>query len=122
MAVFYYCIVLFVYLLLSFQLSLSFFLFHLLRMPMLDLLIHVTAANKIAPSSHVLQVTDNDGRILSHKPSTPIGIIYSTFYSLEIEIFCYYMCVLEFALRLVWVQASKKWIDDIQTARLYSFQ
>jgi len=46
-------------------------------MPMLDLLIHVTAANKISPSGHVLQVTDGDGRLLSHKPSTPIGIIFS---------------------------------------------
>lgn len=42
-------------------------------MPMLDLLIHVTAANKIPPSSHVLHVTDQEGRSLTHKPSTPIG-------------------------------------------------
>lgn len=40
---------------------------------MLDLLIHVTAANKISPSSHVLQVTDQDGRFLAFKPSSPIG-------------------------------------------------
>ena len=48
--------------------------FHInFRMPMLDLLIHVTAANKIPPSSHVLHVTDQEGRSLTHKPSTPIG-------------------------------------------------
>ena len=45
------------------------------RMPMLDLLIHVTAANKIPPSSHVLQVTDENRRLLAHMPSTPIGNI-----------------------------------------------
>ena len=44
-------------------------------MPMLDLLIHVTAANKIPPSSHVLQVTDENRRLLAHMPSTPIGNI-----------------------------------------------
>ncbi|XP_046445771.1 mucin-5AC-like isoform X7 [Daphnia pulex] len=43
------------------------------RMPMLDLLIHVTAANKISPAAHLLQVTDEEGRLLPHKPSTPIG-------------------------------------------------
>ncbi|XP_057370127.1 uncharacterized protein LOC130691222 isoform X2 [Daphnia carinata] len=43
------------------------------RMPMLDLLIHVTAANKISPAAHLLQVTDEEGRFLPHKPSTPIG-------------------------------------------------
>ncbi|XP_046445766.1 serine-rich adhesin for platelets-like isoform X3 [Daphnia pulex] len=42
-------------------------------MPMLDLLIHVTAANKISPAAHLLQVTDEEGRLLPHKPSTPIG-------------------------------------------------
>ena len=40
---------------------------------MLDLLIHVTAANKLSPSSHVLQVTDDQGRFIQYKPSTPIG-------------------------------------------------
>ena len=48
-------------------------------MPMLDLLIHVTAANKIAPSSHVLQVCDENRRLLAHMPSTPIGN-YSSFF------------------------------------------
>lgn len=43
-------------------------------MPMLDLLIHVTAANKISPAAHLLQVTDEEGRLLPHKPSTPIGM------------------------------------------------
>ena len=42
-------------------------------MPILDLLIHVTAANKISPAAHSLQVTDEEGRFLPHKPSTPIG-------------------------------------------------
>lgn len=51
---------------------------------MLDLLIHVTAANKISPSGHVLQVTDGDGRLLSHKPSTPIGITIFFFTLLSI--------------------------------------
>lgn len=52
-----------------------FFLFiFLCRMPMLDLLIHVTAANKISPAAHLLQVTDEEGRLLPHKPSTPIGM------------------------------------------------
>lgn len=41
---------------------------------MLDLLIHVTAANKISPAAHLLQVTDEEGRLLPHKPSTPIGM------------------------------------------------
>lgn len=41
---------------------------------MLDLLIHVTAANKISPAAHLLQVTDEEGRMLAHKPSTPIGM------------------------------------------------
>lgn len=40
---------------------------------MLDLLIHVTAANKLSPAAHLLQVTDEDGRVLPQKPSTPIG-------------------------------------------------
>lgn len=48
--------------------------FLLFRMPMLDLLIHVTAANKISPAAHLLQVTDEEGRLLPHKPSTPIGM------------------------------------------------
>lgn len=41
---------------------------------MLDLLIHVTAANKISPAAHLLQVTDEEGRLLPHKPSAPIGM------------------------------------------------
>lgn len=49
----------------------------LCRMPMLDLLIHVTAANKISPAAHLLQVTDEEGRFLPHKPSTPIGTVYT---------------------------------------------
>ena len=48
------------------------------RMPMLDLLIHVTAANKISPAAHLLQVTDEEGRLLPHKPSTPIGMTAPT--------------------------------------------
>lgn len=40
---------------------------------MLDLLIHVTAANKLSPAAHLLQVTDEEGRVLPQKPSTPIG-------------------------------------------------
>ena len=40
---------------------------------MLDLLIHVTAANKLSPAGHLLQVTDEEGRVLPQKPSTPIG-------------------------------------------------
>ncbi|KAJ8871045.1 hypothetical protein PR048_027349 [Dryococelus australis] len=42
--------------------------------PMMDLLVQVTTANKIAPGSHVLQALGERG-VLPYKPSTPIGTL-----------------------------------------------
>ncbi|XP_063224523.1 serine/arginine repetitive matrix protein 2 isoform X7 [Bacillus rossius redtenbacheri] len=42
--------------------------------PMMDLLVQVTTANKLAPGSHVLQALGDRG-VLPYKPSTPIGTL-----------------------------------------------
>ncbi|XP_076039824.1 uncharacterized protein LOC143024696 isoform X2 [Oratosquilla oratoria] len=42
--------------------------------PMMDLLIHVTTCHKINPGGHVIQLV-SDNRLLSYKPSTPIGTL-----------------------------------------------
>ncbi|XP_046397482.1 uncharacterized protein LOC124164272 isoform X2 [Ischnura elegans] len=43
--------------------------------PMMDLLVHVTTANKMSPGSHVIQAVGEKGNILPYKPSTPIGAL-----------------------------------------------
>ncbi|CAL4058688.1 unnamed protein product [Meganyctiphanes norvegica] len=45
--------------------------------PMMDLLIQVTTAHKINPGGHVIHVV-SDNRLLSYKPSTPIGTLDTT--------------------------------------------
>ncbi|KAG8239096.1 hypothetical protein J437_LFUL011704 [Ladona fulva] len=43
--------------------------------PMMDLLVHVTTANKMSPGSHVIQAVGEKGNTLPYKPSTPIGAL-----------------------------------------------
>lgn len=43
---------------------------------MMDLLVHLTTANKLRPSDHVLQALDmSRDRTLPYKPNTPIGAL-----------------------------------------------
>ncbi|XP_076326725.1 uncharacterized protein LOC143233843 isoform X2 [Tachypleus tridentatus] len=43
------------------------------KMPMMDLLVQVTTANKISPGGHVIQVLTERGKEIQYKPNTPIG-------------------------------------------------
>ena len=46
--------------------------FHAISTPMMDLLIQITTAHKISPAGHLIHVV-SDSRLLTYKPSTPIG-------------------------------------------------
>ena len=56
---------------------------------MMDLLVQITTAHKLAASSYTLQAIGERGLVLPHQPNTPIGALDA----LQVHILIYFLCL-----------------------------